>query len=149
MGQKGVFVKCILLMTTFSLLAFSHFEIGVYKGSTIEGKDCTFEFISKSFKSNVKSPYNELVAVSYDGDEPIELNHPILDYEDQIMLKKDVLRGVRGLVNENGTYAAEMVKVYMSHASGHSGPSYASYSLNKISTGEVYSQKCYNLKYVQ
>lgn len=54
----------ILFAAIVSMSAQAHFQIGTYKGVTLEGADCEVKFESVSFSTPFKNPLSERVTVS-------------------------------------------------------------------------------------
>lgn len=57
-------MKLILLMLTFSISAFAHFDFGKYTGVDSSGKDCSITFLKKEYSEGIKNPLNEKVFIN-------------------------------------------------------------------------------------
>lgn len=135
------FFAVVLALATTPALA--HVEPGIWKGTTADGKECSFHAGATYFEGGTRHPLNERISITVDGAE-FKVGHPpVLDFkEPKAFFNHDVFQGV--LPSATG---AKAIEIEMVHEEGREGPVAFTVVDHAWKTDERGSVKCSGLSH--
>lgn len=138
--MKSLIFSLIML---FSLNTWAGVDLGLYKGKTISGEECSLYVHSVEFRDDFRHPLNELVRVTTSATEiAFELRHPPVMTRDNTGLspKKSWLFDAKGSEQGNEAFILHMI-----HTDDFHGPSHYTWIQSEMDATPKQMKECLEL----
>ena len=139
--MKEIFFASLFLA---SMGARAHFEIGTYKGTTVDGAECNMLVKGVTFNYNIKNPLNEKVEVEFNNETFFIGHAPLFDAgTNQVNVDFETL-----VANKGTETGGKHFSLHMEHERKNEGPTSFFMVDHNWKTSAVSKIECLNLEFV-